>query len=694
MTRYHLWILAGLLVAGGAQAQSDQAQLVRPAGAADLSTHLARLAANPRDITALIGAGEAALDLDDPSAAAGFLSRAEAIQGSNGRVKAGLARVMLKMRNPAEALRLFDQATRLGFAESNILSDRGLARDMVGDQAGAQRDYQAALKVTPDNAELIRRYAASLGISGQIDASDHVLRPLLHKSDRAAWRYRAFILAMNNRQAEAKAIADQTLPAQLVAGLTPYMQKMPYLTAAQKAAAMHLGHFPATIGTKIVAVVPTPPAPGFAPAAVAPAPPPVQTAAASPSAAERRASRARQRAERRATVLARADTRRAQGRVSAASASAPSAALAAGQAAAPATPAEQAPVPSSPPSASTAAPADRLPAAARATAAAPTGPSIPAPSARTAMVQPIPGRAAPARPSSPGSAPSASSTPSPPPQAAVSPAPATPPVQHAAGPSAVQGPPAPGFDTLTPTRAPAPPTARDAASTAAQLNAITLAQAAARTSTPAAASSPPSSPSPPPPSSPVASAAAEPPPPPPRPQPSMEAARNLADIIRAIDVPESERRPTVAAVDLAEIEAMHAARRAERQAAEKAKAADRAKAAAAAKAKAEADAKARKEAEEKRVMAANPARSWLQIGIGANRGALPFTLKALQKKYADLAPQQAWVASWGRTNRLLVGPFPGFARARALEDKLKAQGADVFAWQSGAGEVVERLAGR
>ena len=69
------------------------------------------------------------------------------------------------------------------------------------------------------------------------------------------------------------------------------------------------------------------------------------------------------------------------------------------------------------------------------------------------------------------------------------------------------------------------------------------------------------------------------------------------------------------------------------------------------------------------------------------------TLKALRKKYDELAPQSAWTASWGRTNRLVVGPFASFTRARTLETKLKGEGADVFAWQSDAGEVVERLSG-
>ena len=149
---------------------------------------------------------------------------------------------------------------------------------------------------------------------------------------------------------------------------------------------------------------------------------------------------------------------------------------------------------------------------------------------------------------------------------------------------------------------------------------------------------------------------------------------------------------SVAAVDLNEIATLQAQRRAERQAAAKA-AADKAKKDAAAKAKAEADAKAKKEAEEKKRLAANPSRNWLQVGVGQSKSALGFTMKRLRGKYGSLAPQDAWSASWGRTNRLLVGPFSSFTRAKDLETKLRADGADVFAWKSDAGEVVEKLGG-
>jgi Flp pilus assembly protein TadD len=643
VTRSHLWILGSLLLATAAQAQTDQADLVRPSGAADLNNNLAKLATNPRDFNALVGAGEAALELDDARAAAGFFARADAIQPNNGRTKAGLGRVMLKMQNPAEALRLFDQATRAGYPEATIQGDRGLARDMTGDQAGAQRDYHAALQRTPDDAELVRRYAASLGISGQVDAADKVLQPLLYKSDRAAWRYNAFILAMNNRQAEAKKVVDQTMPAQLASAITPYMQKMPYLTAAQKAAAVHFGHFPQVVATSITPIVPTPPAPGIQLASRDAAP----AAAASTATAQgdRRTTRNGS-GRQRGTSLARAPLGTPAASQPAPTQSRPPVAAQATQ------PTVPAPAPAT---------VQPLPADTR--GRQPVVQPTPSQSARSEMVQSVPGQAT---TQAPAPAPTPAPTPAPVRSASVD----------------VQGPPAPGLDALDGgaprSTAPAPTTGQP--STASQLNSSALAQASSVTP-PAPQGTPPAEM----PSAPVATEFT-PPADSATPQPAPEATRSLADIIHAIDVPDSERRSNVVAVDLAEVEKLQAARRAAARQAE----ADKAKKAAAAKAKAEADAKAKKEAEEKKRLAANPARNWVQIGTG-QKSALAFTFKRLQGKYDAVAPQDGWSASWGQTSRLLIGPFASFTRARAVEADLKKAGADAFAWQSDAGEVVEKL---
>lgn len=222
----------------------SQGDLARSPAVDALNSHISVLARSPRDLTALIGAGEAALELEDPQAAMGFFGRADDVSPSNGRVKAGLGRAMLGLQQTSNALRLLEQAGSLGYSDARMLSDRGLARDLSGNQAGAQRDYATALRLAPSDADISRRYAVSLGIAGQVEQADAVLRPLIAKNDRAAWRMRAFILAMNGQRSQSNDITNRIMPPQMATAITPYMDRMPLLTAVQRAEAVHLGKFP------------------------------------------------------------------------------------------------------------------------------------------------------------------------------------------------------------------------------------------------------------------------------------------------------------------------------------------------------------------------------------------------------------------------------------------------------------------
>jgi Flp pilus assembly protein TadD len=623
---------------GGATPQQgvSQLDLQRPEAVNDLNAHLARLAENPRDVAALIGAGEAALELDDGRAATGFFARADEIESGNGRIKAGFGLAMVKMRNPQEALRMFDQAVRLGYGESAFAADRALAYDLTGNQAAAQRDYLIALRQTPDDPEIIRGYAVSLGISGQVETAEQTLKPLLYKGDRGAWRDRAFILAMNGRSDQARDIANKTMPKRLADAIQPYMERMQALTPAQRSAAVHFGIFPADTGVRVAAAQPQPspvqPQPAAKPAEM-------QRSRAEIAADNRRLQREEKRRQKQ---------ERLQGEKQLAAAAAPVARTVQNPAPVPQQPvatARQAPatVHATPPPATAPVQVAAQPAPAPAA-------SVPPPSAPV-QVQPTPTPA----PSSPVQSSPAQSSPAST-QMAANNAPAT--------PAPVQGPPAAPERAREVYGPPALPSDRAVPLAAAQ----PVPQPQVAEATPIA-----------PPPQPTAAAA----PPAPAAQPLT---RTLAQIMAELEVPESERRVDAGAVNLTELEAIQAQKR-------KA-AADKAKKDAAAKAKAEADAKAKAEAAEKARLAKNPERSWVQVGTGRDISALAFTMKALRKQYDSLASRDAWTASWGKTNRLVVGPFASFAKAKDYEAQLKKGGADAFAWQSDAGEEVARLAGK
>ncbi|MDM7955043.1 SPOR domain-containing protein [Blastomonas sp.] len=217
----------------------------QPRGTRELQNALQRLALNPADIDALIDGGNAALLLGDPQAAIGFFARADEMSPGNGRVKAGLGSGLLLNENPYEALRLFEEAKKLGVPETVFAADRGLAYDLVGNSGAAQADYELALRRGNDD-ETIRRYALSLAIAGDRTAAEAQLDPLLRRRDAAAWRTRAFVLAVSGDPQGAIAIADATMPKRMAASIEPFFRFMGRLTPAQQAAAAHFGQFPQT----------------------------------------------------------------------------------------------------------------------------------------------------------------------------------------------------------------------------------------------------------------------------------------------------------------------------------------------------------------------------------------------------------------------------------------------------------------
>lgn len=206
-----------------------------------LNAALARLAANPRDVGALVDAGNAALAVNDVDAAIGFYTRAGQIAPSEPRAKAGLAGAYVRSEDPYTAIRLFNEAERVGPLPGSVLADRGLAYDLVGDNATAQRFYRQA---SAFDDEAVRRLALSLAISGDRRGSEAALNPQLVQQNKSAWRTRVFALAILGDEAQAVSVAKSTMPAGLAAQIAPYLRYMRQLTRAQQAAAANLGHFP------------------------------------------------------------------------------------------------------------------------------------------------------------------------------------------------------------------------------------------------------------------------------------------------------------------------------------------------------------------------------------------------------------------------------------------------------------------
>lgn len=641
----------------------------------ELNEALMRVARNPRDVDALIDAGSAALRLGDVDAALGFFRRADDVSPGNAGIKIKIAGAFVRADKPVEAIGYFDDAERAGGDTAGFASDRGLAYDLVGDNGTAQRWYQVALAHNPSDEEVRLRYALSLAIAGDQRSADNVLAPLIQRQDRSAWRVRTFTMAISGKEEDAVSTARATMPTDLAEAISPYLRYMPRLTRAQQAAAANFGRFPraADIGRDEPSVrqyaLAHPPAPTVG-AGLVPAGQPLGGGEAS------------------SKVKVSREKRRRPGR----GGEQDMARLATANAPTPA-----APPPPPPPAGTGRSVQGELPALKHPepmAVAPPNSAPQPAP-APTPTPAPAPVRVAQTeRPTVVTPTPTYTPAPNP----APTPSPTVTP-----GFTSVWNPHNPEQEaprTITPQAAPA--------TTPAPTPAPTPVAAPVRT---AQAMPPASAPSPSPSTfdlakidSPAAgqSSAAPAPTPATAPAPSRSATAGRAptndqpvDFSAAFDSfepPASEAKSSVAAVDLDKIEPPRGPSPEERRAAAREKAAkDKAEAEArAAKAKADAEAKKQRELER-----ANPARVWVQVATGGNRGWMGHEWTDIAKQAPKLfAKRSAYVTPWNRVYRLLAGPFKTEAEARSFLNELSKEKIEGFVFTSDAGQVIDKIAAK
>ena len=223
---------------------------------AALARNVRLIALNPKNFQALVAAGRSALATGDTQAAIGFFGRAEDVSPASWQPQAGKAAAMVAMGDPRDALPYFAKAQQFGATQLQIAVDRGLAFDLIGDQAKAQSDYRAAL-IGADADEARRRLALSLAISRNIKGAAEAIEPLLARRDPEAVRTNAFILALAGDREGARRTIDAAMPG-AGANFEPFFKMLPVLRPDEKAAAVHLGIFPKDAAQRYASAEPVP----------------------------------------------------------------------------------------------------------------------------------------------------------------------------------------------------------------------------------------------------------------------------------------------------------------------------------------------------------------------------------------------------------------------------------------------------
>lgn len=90
----------------------------------------------------------------------------------------------------------------------------------------------------------------------------------------------------------------------------------------------------------------------------------------------------------------------------------------------------------------------------------------------------------------------------------------------------------------------------------------------------------------------------------------------------------------------------------------------------------------------------NPSRIWVQVATGGNRKALGRDWERIAKKAPkEFKRKDGYLVDWGRTNRLVTGPFPDEDKAQDFIGELKKSGLSTFMFTSDDGEEVVPLPG-
>lgn len=239
---------------------------------------------DPRHTSAYRAAAANAMARGSDAEAGRYYSTWAGAEPRNPEPLIGLASTLITPQRPAEALVLLQRAEDLGGHPGRIAAQRGIAYDLLGDPAAAQRAYAVALDADPGDALTTQRMALSLALAGQDGAALTLMKRFGSEPESAEVRRAlALIHALAGRRTDAAEIAASLAPMAEARKLRSFYAQLARLAPRDRAVAVHLGMLPS--GAPLVAVAGRAPPPrASARSALTPSnPAKVGNGAASPS---------------------------------------------------------------------------------------------------------------------------------------------------------------------------------------------------------------------------------------------------------------------------------------------------------------------------------------------------------------------------------------------------------------------------
>jgi len=188
----------------------------------------ARYRANPGDAEAAIGYARALRATGERAQAVAVLEQASIRNPENRLLLGAFGRALADAGKYAQALSVLNRAHTPDNPDWRVLNAQGAVLDQMGRHAEAQRHYSAALKIMPNEPDVLSNLGLSYALQKNLKQAEKTLRLAAAQRDAnpTVRQNLALVVGLEGRFAEAKRIASADLPPDQAAANVDYLRKM------------------------------------------------------------------------------------------------------------------------------------------------------------------------------------------------------------------------------------------------------------------------------------------------------------------------------------------------------------------------------------------------------------------------------------------------------------------------------------
>jgi Flp pilus assembly protein TadD len=194
----------------------------------DLDTYGAQYHADPTKVDVALRYAQALRATGQRAQAVAVLERLSMQNPNDKNVLGEYGRALAEAGDYDQALDVLGRAHSPDQPDWRILSAQGAVLDQLGRHTEAQRYYQTALKIVPDEATVLSNLGLSYALSKDLPNAEATLRRAVeHRSvDPRVRQNLALVVGLQGRFAEAEQIASADLPPDQAAANVAYLRKM------------------------------------------------------------------------------------------------------------------------------------------------------------------------------------------------------------------------------------------------------------------------------------------------------------------------------------------------------------------------------------------------------------------------------------------------------------------------------------